>query len=344
MKFKAEEIEKEVGWLEPPIIEDSLTQLIENLKEKVEGIVEEWLQNGNDKIFIVGCGGSLIPGMLGKYLLDKYSSIHCETYTGFEFVTRTPRMVDRKSSVILISHSGGYEEILGSVKLAKERGAATLGITNDSNTELAKSTDEFLAYDSGYKVGAVTLSKQALIYILCGNIMKAEGDPKGERILADLKTITPKLVHVRKGTKERGKALAKEHKNTNMFYVLGSGPLYSVAYLFSVSLLMEMLWTDACPVHAGEFRHGFFEVVDQDTSLIFLLGTDDSRHVTERALDFSKKYNAKTIAFDAKDFPQMDDALTPMPLSIALQWFAHYLSVEKLHPLTTRRYMGVVPY
>ena len=40
----------------------------------------------------------------------------------------------------------------------------------------------------------------------------------------------------------------------------------------------------------------------------------------------------------------MDETLTPMPLTIALQWFAHYLSVEKLHPLTTRRYMGIVPY
>ena len=301
--LKAEEIEREVGWLEPPVIEDSLPRLIESSQEKTERIARGWIEDGYNKVFIVGCGGSLVPGMLGKYLLDKYSNIHCEAYTGFEFTTRAPRMLDEKSSVILISHSGKYEEVLGSVDLAKARGAATLAITKDADTDLARATDAFLGYELGYKVGAVTLSKQTLIYMLCGNIIETQGDPRGNNILAGLKTLPLKLVQVREGTREKGKAIAKEFADTNRFYVLGSGPLYSVAYLFSVSLLMEMLWIDACPVHAGEFRHGPFEVVNENTSLIFLLGTDDSRPVTERALNFSKKYNARTAIFDAQDSP-----------------------------------------
>jgi len=78
---------------------------------------------------------------------------------------------------------------------------------------------------------------------------------------------------------------------------------------------MEFTWTHGCALESGEFRHGPLEIVEQGVPFIFLLGTDGSRHTTERALNFVKRYTDNVIVFDYADLSQgLDPMLAPMVL------------------------------
>ena len=55
---------------------------------------------------------------------------------------------------------------------------------------------------------------------------------------------------------------------------------------------MEMQWYNSQAIHANEFFHGPFEVVDKDANFIVMIGLDETRALAERARDFLVKYGS----------------------------------------------------
>ena len=78
--------------------------------------------------------------------------------------------------------------------------------------------------------------------------------------------------------------------------------------------------------------------------MIFLLGTDETRPVVERALDFAVRHGADVITLDLADLDGFHPWVAPFGLHIPLQWFVSYMGVVRQHPITTRRYMGIEKY
>jgi glucosamine--fructose-6-phosphate aminotransferase (isomerizing) len=79
--------------------------------------------------------------------------------------------------------------------------------------------------------------------------------------------------------------------------------------------------------------------------VIFLIGSDKSQVDLRRELDTCRKLGAKTIVWDAKDFPATDEFLAPFYLSIPTSWFVYYLALKRGRKPSGRRYMGsVIPY
>ncbi len=155
----------------------------------------------------------------------------------------------------------------------------------------------------------------------------------------------PDAMHaVRAETEQAGRDLAAEYRDASQFYVVSTGPLMGLAYQFTVCNLLEMQWLDAASINASEFQHGPLEIVRPGLPMIFLLGTDESRPVTERALAFSQRYGARTIVLDLKSMPNIHPWFAPFGLHLPLQWLNWYLGIEHDHPVSTRRYMGKVAY
>jgi fructoselysine 6-phosphate deglycase len=111
---------------------------------------------------------------------------------------------------------------------------------------------------------------------------------------------------------------------------------------------MEMLWINSQAVHADEFFHGPFEVVDKDAKFVCMIGLDETRRLEERGRDFLYRYGAKEniLALDAKDLDLsgIDDAfkgyLVPLIFFDALWTFAYKLAAQRDKVmLEDRRYM-----
>lgn len=68
-----------------------------------------------------------------------------------------------------------------------------------------------------------------------------------------------------------------------------------LAYKEGVITGMEFLWSHGAVIQAGEFRHGPLEIVESGVPFLFLVPTDSSRVITQRALKFVEKWKGQQL-------------------------------------------------
>ncbi len=118
-----------------------------------------------------------------------------------------------------------------------------------------------------------------------------------------------------------------------------------LAYKEGVITGMEFLWSHGAVIQAGEFRHGPLEIVESGVPFLFLVPTDSSRVITQRALKFVEKWKGTAIVLDYADFAMgLHDDLAPFVMFVLLEWFCYYFSIVRDHNPDDRRYYGVVEY
>jgi fructoselysine 6-phosphate deglycase len=139
-------------------------------------------------------------------------------------------------------------------------------------------------------------------------------------------------------------------KDTKVLYSLASGPDFSQSYVFCNCYMMEMQWINAIPIHAGEFFHGPFEIIEQDRPVVLLMGQSNSRFLEERALTFCKRYTKKLFVIDTKEvnFKNIEEAyrgvIALLVLNNVCRLFSQTIAVVREHSLDIRRYMHLVEY
>ena len=87
------------------------------------------------------------------------------------------------------------------------------------------------------------------------------------------------------------------------------------------------------------------EIVESGVPFLFLVPTDSSRVITQRALKFVEKWKGTAIVLDYADFAMgLHDDLAPFVMFVPLEWFCYYFSIVRDHNPDDRRYYGVVEY
>lgn len=328
------------NYMEGSILRDTMADILEREWPHAADVVRGWLAWGLDHLYLVGCGGSYATTLPPKWLLDRFSTLPVDRYSAWDFVTRAPAGLNERSAVVLGSHSGTTEELLLAHDLAKECGASVVALTQP-NTPLHEKAADALTYCSP----ASNLSKLLLGYLLTSEILnQRDRAPEGESLRDGLAQLPDAIDAVRIATETRSRQLAAELRDVELYYIVGAGPLAGLAYQFAICNLIEMQWVNAVSLNAAEFQHGPLEIVQPGLPMIFLLGLDETRSVTERALSFSQRFGARTIVFDLAEMPGIHPYLAPFGLHLPLQWFNWYLGMERNHVISQRRYMGKVAY
>jgi fructoselysine 6-phosphate deglycase len=320
-------------------VRDTLAPSIEELAKKIAA-------QKKTRLFMVGGGASLAAMMGAQYLLDRYTDVKSDVMTGWQFLARAPYACDRNSIVFVISYSGETPEVLEAKKLASERGATVVAITNTQETPLAQGASLVLDYQSK----AVYTAPLAIVYLLAAQIMKIrdQNAEVGRHIIEELGRLPGKVDELVTSTREPARELAASFSDAGGFYVLGSGPLFGLAYKLSLSVVIENLWIDAAPVDTGEFYHGPIEIIPPAGEsklrmpILHMIGTDVTRTVSERARRFCTKHNAAQLVFDAKDYPEFGELFSPFALFVPTEWFVMYMAAQKDHDVDERRFMGKI--
>jgi fructoselysine 6-phosphate deglycase len=304
-------------------------------------------------LFLVACGGSLSVMMAGKYFVDRHSlALACDVYNADEFVCRDPRRLGPDALVILCSQTGTTRETVRAAHHARGRGATTIGMTLDQASPLARAVDCPVAYQASYTTGKPIDSAHGnygvLYMLLAGLIDMRENASLSGDLLASLGHLQTAIERAHQTYAERFEVFAPRFAPRKTIYTLASGATYGAAYSYAICVLMEMQWYNSQAIHADEFFHGPFEVVDKETAFVVMHGFDETRRLTERARDFLFRFGDRDniLVLDAAelDLSGMADAMKPylVPLIFfdTLWRFAYRLADLRHRPmLEGRRYM-----
>lgn len=314
-------------------------KLMSNDFPKIDAIVDKMIERKIDRVYFVACGSPLCACQTAKMLFQKYSDIPCEAYSGFDFLDQTPARLDGRTLVVGISHYGKTEEVADSVAMAKKAGALTVAITRDPENTPLSNISEFVI---GYGAECIwEIHLLASYYLACRYINRLKENSEVTRILDDMKKLPGVLAELVVSAEEKSKKLAIRASKWPFIYTVAAGPLLPLAYKEGIITMMEFTWTHGSMLNAAEFRHGPLEVVEKGVPYVFMFGTDESRHTSERTLNFVKKLTDDYIVFDYQDINcGLHPMLAPMVLFVPLEYFYYYLAISKDHNPDDRRYYG----
>lgn len=320
-----------------------------NQREDIEKAVEKILEKEIKNIFLVGCGGSLGCMFPLKYIMDINSKLPVFTYNSSEFLALDPVNLSENSLVILSSYSGKTKETVDAAEYVNKKGGTTIGFTGEDGTPLGKAVNYVFTNkaDEG-----VTDSKIIMLYQIIFNVLKyTDNYQKYDEMMEIIDLLPEKLVEIKREAEERAEKFAKVNKDEEFFMTIGSGPNWGETYVYATCILEEMQWIHAQPVHAGEYFHGAFEIVREDTNLLIFKGEDKTRSLIDRVEEFSYKYSNNITLIDTKEYNNIDNIsdefkgyLSPLILSAVMDVFSKKLAEARNHPLETRKYMGKVDY
>lgn len=324
------------------------------IQDKVAGFVANVLEKHDvTHVAWIAAGGSYGGFYAAHYFMERECvSVSSHMYTSNEFVLAPPAYVNDQTLCVICSMRG-TKETCEAARVAQQLGAATLALyVNES--DLTRTCDQKIAYESialdesrTERVNssialmvAMSLASQVEGYDCYDEAMHAFGVVDGVYRQAFERLQTP------------AREWAARMAGQKTIYVMGSGPAYGSAYIFSICNLEEMLQLDSPTINCCEFFHGPFEVLDEEKPVFLLLSVGRCRTADERALRFLSRYGGRNVyVLDGADL-----GLGELPQGVR-EYFNHILFSPILNNVymralsaatgkdyMTRRYMWKVDY
>lgn len=306
-----------------------------------------------DHVFFVACGGSLSIMHPAKFMLDQASSsLPSDVYNAAEFVTRAPKRLTSDSLVVLCSMTGTTKETVAATEFAAKAGATTIVLTTEPSSPLAKAGDHLIGFEAPYTTGVPIDAKDSnysRIYQLVLGLAKArDGDDRLDALLTSLGNLQEVIDKAHEAFAPMFDDFVPRLAKKNVIYTMASGANYGAAYSFAICVLMEMQWINSQAIHANEFFHGPFEILDDESSFILLKGMDSTRPLEDRAETFLFRFGSaeNIMVLDAEklDMSGIDEAfrgnLVPLIFFDTLWRFAYKIAdLRDQEMLEARRYM-----
>src|SRR5208283_1310630 len=107
------------------------------------GALDEAMLANVKRVVIVACGTSYHAGLIGRYAIEEWARLPVEMDIASEYRYRNP-VVGPGDLVIGISQSGETADTLAAMRLARERGASVLAITNVMGSQATRDADGVL--------------------------------------------------------------------------------------------------------------------------------------------------------------------------------------------------------
>ena len=301
-------------------------------------------------VYFVACGGSQAVLMAGQYIFDKETTVPSHVYTANEFMYDTPKSLNEQSLVISCSHSGNTPETVAATKLAREKGAMTIALSNAEGSPLWNAAQCPVHYDWGKEVSDSDKNKGILYGLLFHLLKVLAPSEKWDVCLKELDKLSELSGKAKELYQEKAERWAKENKREKLIYTIGSGINYGEVYSTAMCWFMEMQWIHSGCIHSGEYFHGPFEVTDYDVPFLLVKSIGNTRFLDQRVEDFSKKYSDKMLILDQEDLPLAGVADEAKPYiaailsGVVIRQFVEAIAFESGHSLDVRRYMWHMEY
>lgn len=324
-----------------------IRELLQEILTKKQG------DGGIQTVVWIAAGGSNGGFYPAQYFMDRESkTIRSQSFTSNEFVYATPKFVG-KNTLAVICSMRGTPETCKAAAVAKALGATTIGLYVQES-ELTTICEHKIQYESialdESRSDHVNSSIGLQIAMTLLHLVE-DYDGYDEAMLGF--TIVDRIYRKAKDDIEASaQAWAQQNKEERCIYVMGCGPTYGAAYIFSICNIMEMLQIDSPTVNCCEFFHGPFETLNKDTSVFLLMGEGRTRPADERAKAFLEQHGGEHVyVLDAKQLgiEKIDQKVREyfnhiLFAPILNNVFMRQLSYATGKDYNTRTYMWQMPY
>lgn len=297
-----------------------------------------------DKIYLVGCGSSLSTCYSSIDAIKMISNRNLEVFTGYEFFYHK-KLQKENAGVILTSQSGETADTLAALRRAQDEDMYTVSIVNEGESTMMKESDDAILTRCGRETAILgTKTYMTQLMSLYQILFRMEDSPDAQNVVKDLEKIPSITENLLKKTEEDNKTLAKKYADYDIFYAMGSGPNYGLAYKLAMTMFMEGALKHSCPLYSGEFRHGLIERVEKNIPVVFMDAGYPGDEFTRKSIEFSNKIGAENIIYRMQDYADVNPLLSPFILVVPLEWFIYYLAHYNGEDPGSTRHIGKVRY
>jgi glucosamine--fructose-6-phosphate aminotransferase (isomerizing) len=307
-----------------------------------EASFDEELLRDVKRIVVVACGTSYHAGLIGRYAIEEWARIPVEMDIASEYRYRNP-VVGPGDLVIGITQSGETADTLAAMRLARERGAKVVAITNVMGSQATRDADGVLFTRAGLEIGVAAtktfVCQVAVIYLLALRLAELRGTLDAEartRLVAELKRVPHEIDALLAGLDLD--AIAQQHFAREFFLYLGRHVGLPVA-LEGALKLKEISYIPTDAYAAGEMKHGPIALLDESTPVV-CIATDSP--ILDKVVSNVQEVRARgahviaiasegniEIGEHAEDvirIPTMDWMLQPLLAVVPLQVLAYKIA------------------
>jgi glucosamine--fructose-6-phosphate aminotransferase (isomerizing) len=308
------------------------------------GSIDDDFLRGVRRVVIVACGTSYHAGLVGRYAIEWWSRVPVEMDIASEFRYRNP-VLDENDLVIGISQSGETADTLAAMRLARERGARVLAITNIQGSQATRDSDGVLFTRAGLEIGVAAtktfVAQVAAMYLFALKLAQLRGELEPEvcaRLSAELRAMPHAMATLMDGLDGRIRAIAEHWKDAGFFLYLGRHVGLPIC-LEGALKLKEVSYIPTDAYAAGEMKHGPIALLDEQTPVV-CVATDSP--VLDKVLSNIAEVRARGAhviavategsgevakhAEEVVELPRTDWLLQPLLAVIPLQLLAYYIA------------------
>jgi len=224
------------------------------------------------RIVLVACGTAYHACVVGRYVIEEWARVPVEFDIASEWVYRNP-VIDEHTLVIGISQSGETRDTIEALKLAREKGARTVAITNMMGSQVTREVDSVLYTRAGIEMGVAaskTFTAQvALLYLVALKLAQIrETLPPGEiEFILDHVYKLPRKIQAFLEGDHPIDEIAQRYHDAHFFLYLGRHIGLPVA-LEGALKLKEISYIPTEAYSAGEMKHGPIALLDEQTPVV----------------------------------------------------------------------------
>jgi glucosamine--fructose-6-phosphate aminotransferase (isomerizing) len=328
---------------------DAVAETIADRTVRADGVdlaeelsFDEALLQGVNRIVVVACGTSYHAGLIGRYAIEEWARLPVEMDIASEYRYRNP-VVGPNDLVVGITQSGETADTLAAMRLARERGAKVVAVTNVMGSQATRDSDGVLYTRAGLEIGVAAtktfLCQVAVMYLLALRLAELRGTLDVEdrtRIIGELKRVPHEIDDLLKSLDVE--AIADQHFGREFFLYLGRHVGLPVA-LEGALKLKEISYIPTDAYAAGEMKHGPIALLDESTPVV-CIATDSP--ILDKVVSNVQEVRARgahvvaiasegnvEIGEHAEDvirIPAMDWMLQPLLAVVPLQVLAYAIA------------------
>jgi glucosamine--fructose-6-phosphate aminotransferase (isomerizing) len=308
------------------------------------GPIDDELLRRLRRVVIVACGTSYHAGLIGRYAIEEFSRVPVEVEIASEYRYRNP-LVGSGDLVIGISQSGETADTLAAMRIARDRGARVLAVTNIMGSQATRDADGVLYTRAGLEIGVAAtktfVSQVVAMYLLALRLAELRGTMEHSALkatISEVKRLPHRIAEMFERHMDGVEAIARGVGDADFFLYLGRHVGLPVA-LEGALKLKEISYIATDAYAAGEMKHGPIALLDQSTPVVVVATESPVLEKVISNIQEVRARGARVIAVATEgdeeigqhadeviEVPQTEWMLAPLLAVIPLQLLAYYIA------------------